>query len=218
MLAQLACCFLSTRSAMYTEVRSTEQRQALAQGFPPAMRTCTWEYLVLGNCTWPSQSLRPSTEYLAGFQELHLQRQTQQVCIMRRLPFPPPPNLQPFQHPCAARRRRRFSPFAAPTCPAARADWPQALEEFLPAVSLSAVCTCRALVSGTCRACLRTSSRVSASGRNLPPKWGLAQRLWQGIASISSLLPPACLARVASLLPPRDPTLSLSASPSLSAT
>lgn len=22
-------------------------------------------------------------------------------CIMRRLPFPPPPNLQPFQHPCA---------------------------------------------------------------------------------------------------------------------
>lgn len=63
--------------------------------------------LVLGNCTvLPAVSFLQSTSTCEANLNLNScktqQNNTRSAsCIMRRLPFPPPPNLQPFQHPCA---------------------------------------------------------------------------------------------------------------------
>lgn len=117
--------------------------------------------------------------------------------------------------PMRSHRRRRFSPFAAPTCPVARADWPRARRSCplpgpyqVPARPESALRACPSTakcmypVLAACTCCSpppkgsnrpNEESRVSASGRNLQPQCGLAPSRGQGIASISSLSPPASL-------------------------
>lgn len=209
--------------AASVEVQWQRFPHASARRREPRTSTCTFPvhcwYLVLGNCTSSLSFLHPPPKYQYLHEaNLNLKScKTQQnntrsaSCIMRRLPFPPPPNLQPFQHPCAptgagasphSLRLRALSRVLIGRGPGAAVPY-QVPTRYLPGENLPSV-----PVQAPPSACIRylllfppskgsnrpnEESRVSASGRNLQPQCGLAPSRGQGIASISSLSPPASL-------------------------
>ncbi|KAL7906272.1 hypothetical protein GGI35DRAFT_103473 [Trichoderma velutinum] len=201
---------------MYGEVSSTRSsfRRVLRPWFPqlPSSQVAypvLGRYLVLGNCTSSCHlSILPQstcTSYEASL-NLSVQDPTQQVCLLYHAPvaFSASTQSPALPAPMRIQKRRRFSPFAAPTCPVARADWPGALSSVpyqvparpnLPSVPVQEAGKSRYPVLSSCcpPPTLQTRPWVSASGRNLQPQCGLAPSREQGIASISSLSPPACL-------------------------
>ncbi|KAL6871927.1 hypothetical protein J3F83DRAFT_623820 [Trichoderma novae-zelandiae] len=173
---------------------------------------------------WPIPLSRPG-------QRRAKDRQAQLVRIMRRLPFPPPPNLQPSQHNTHARAGK--APFPAPaccavarhwleagrTCPVAGSDWLRRdgtrgneTCEYAVFCMTDQVAGTRGYSSPRARSARPGQAcRVSASGRNLQPQKRPSASTPATAWQVFHRYRLACLARVASLLPPRDPTLSLSA-------
>lgn len=271
-LPRLLCKVRGTSAASYRLVpfvygevpgtpRSSFRRgsvAAISACFSPPPRT-TYEYMYVSSTLSVLTSYSATVLPLSRFSKVPLPAQSQpqpeqlqdpteqhQVCLLYHAPvaFSASTQSPALPAPMRSHRRRRFSPFAAPTCPVARADWPRARRSCplpgpyqVPARPESALRACSKQPStakcmypvlAACTCCSpppkgsnrpNEESRVSASGRNLQPQCGLAPSRGQGIASYFITIASRQLARVASLLPPRDPTLSLSASPpSLSAT
>ncbi|KAL6786813.1 hypothetical protein J3E68DRAFT_166300 [Trichoderma sp. SZMC 28012] len=127
---------------VYGEVQGTPRSSfrrgsvaAISACFSPPPRT-TYEYMYVSStlsvprtrqlyfqlCHFSILPQSTNTEKLQDPTEQH------QVCLLYHAPvaFSASTQSPALPAPMRSHRRRRFSPFAAPTCPVARADWPRA--------------------------------------------------------------------------------------------
>lgn len=76
----------------------------------------------------PAVSISPSSPQSTDTQKLQDPTEQHQVCLLYHAPvaFSASTQSPALPAPMRSHRRRRFSPFAAPTCPVARADWSRA--------------------------------------------------------------------------------------------